>query len=89
MSGPNIQMPTSLTEMLGPDGSVKPEWAAFIASLAAVALGCTRSGSTSARPTSELQRYVGMPYFDQSLGKPVFLKFTSSNIWVDGSGAVV
>ena len=99
MAGPNIQVPSAISQMLdlqtGPDGNllsinVRPEWAALFASLQAAAYAQTRSGTTAQRPTSEMNgRYRGMPYFDTSLGFTVFLLHASSNVWVDATGGVV
>jgi hypothetical protein len=45
-------------------------------------------GATSARPTKNL--YIGLSYFDTTLGYPVFLKQVSpSNVWVNASGTPV
>jgi hypothetical protein len=43
------------------------------------------SGITSARPSTDL--YVGMPYFDTSLGKPIWYK--TGTTWIDATGATV
>lgn len=40
------------------------------------------SGTTAARPTDAI---VGFPYFDTTLGKPVYLKVAPST-WVDAAG---
>jgi hypothetical protein len=46
------------------------------------------SGSTAKRPTSYL--YVGLPYFDIDLGKPIYCKqITPTIIWVDSTGTTV
>lgn len=64
-----------------------PELAALLSSLQAVAYAGTRSGPTSTRPTSTFAaRYVGMEFFDTTLGLPVFLKTASSNAWVKADG---
>lgn len=45
------------------------------------------SGSTANRPTNV---QVGFPYFDTTLGKPIWLKTAGATpVWVDSSGAVV
>jgi hypothetical protein len=47
-----------------------------------------QTGSTAIRPTVNL--YVGLSYFDTTLGYPVFVKQVSpSIIWVNGSGTPV
>ncbi len=99
MSGPTIQQPTSLQQMFDfvtdNDGklislSLKPYWASFFQSLQQQATAASRTGSSTARPTDDFKgRYEGMPFFDRTLGIPVFLKHASSNVWVDASGAVV
>ena len=97
MAGPNIQSPGPATPMFDiirdEEGKVQelrltPEWSAFFSLLAQVQFSATRSGSTSARPTSEMLRWVGMPYFDQQIGKQVFLKYATSNVWVQSDGTV-
>lgn len=42
------------------------------------------NGTTANRPTSDL--YVGRPFFDTTLGKPVWYDGTN---WVDATGATV
>lgn len=86
MKGPAIQMPGSLM-VIDPQGNMQPQYAALFASLAVTVFGGSRSGTSTERPTSEFQgRYVGMPYFDLSLGQPIFLKIASSNAWVKADG---
>jgi hypothetical protein len=51
-----------------------------------------QSGVTANRPTANV--YIGLTYFDTSLGKPVFAKSATSSrpqvvVWVDATGAVV
>lgn len=70
--------------------NLKQQTASFFHSLQQITFGVSRSGPTSSRPTASLDgRWIGMPYFDTTLGKPVFLKTASSNVWVDGAGSVV
>jgi hypothetical protein len=45
------------------------------------------SGPTVNRPTSNL--YVGVQYFDTTLGKPIYCKQLSPIIWVDSTGTNV
>lgn len=47
-----------------------------------------QTGATSARPTNNL--YIGLSYFDSTLGYPVFVKQISPSIvWVNASGTPV
>lgn len=45
------------------------------------------TGTTAARPTKGL--YVGLSYFDTTLGYPVFVKQAKPPIWVNATGGVV
>jgi hypothetical protein len=51
------------------------------------------SGPTSARPSSSgssnVFLYVGLEYFDSTLGYPVWIKQLNPTVWVNGSGSVV
>lgn len=86
MAGPLIQMPSGPVQ---DDQGLNPEWAAFFSSLQAAAFSATRNGSTAVRPTSTtVGRYEGMPFFDRTLGFPVFLKHASSSVWVRYDGTV-
>lgn len=95
IAGPNIQIPTSLTDMFEFDAqgkilSVKPAWASFWSQVGQLLFAETRNGPTSSRPTSALpSRYIGMPYFDTDLGFPVYLETASSDAWVRYDGTPV
>lgn len=69
--------------------ALKQETAAFLNAVQSITFGLSRNGPTSSRPTSSMPRWVGMPFMDTTLGKPVFLKTASSNAWVlaDGTAA--
>lgn len=87
-------MPSTLSEMFetGQDGQItgmKQPWAQFFHALEGIANAHTKSGPTSSRPTSSMQwRFVGMPFFDTTLGLTVFLKTASSDVWVKADGTV-
>ena len=99
ITGPKIQMPTSLSTMFETDDKgniigLKQEWAQFFHAMQGTVYAGSRSGPSTSRPdftsTQALDfRYIGMPYFDTHLGKPIYLKTASSNVWVDATGAVV
>ena len=44
-------------------------------------------GATSTRPTTGL--YVGLSYYDQTLGYPVFVHQVTPTVWHNGAGATV
>jgi hypothetical protein len=82
LSGPNIQFPFTK--------DIPTPLVPLLSSLQITAVASTRNGSSSARPTEEmLGRYIGMPFFDLTLGKPVFLLSTNPDIWVDAAGVPV
>lgn len=96
--GPNVQMPPAISQMFNivtddkgrlVSMTLRPDWAAFFQAVQQIAISGSRNGSTTARPTSDFKgRYEGMPFFDRTLGQPVFLKFASSDVWVDATGSV-
>ena len=97
MAGPQIQMPAAtipIVQIFKDDMGqtqiyMASDWASFFSMVAVAAYGQTRSGPTTERPTADFKgRYVGMPYFDTTLGLPVFLKHASSSVWVKADGTV-
>ena len=95
ISGPKVQMPGTMSQMFETDGqgniiALKPEWAQFFHALQGIEYAASRNGPSSSRPDSTMPfRYTGMPFFDTSLGKPIYLKTASSNAWVDATGSAV
>jgi hypothetical protein len=99
ISGPRIQPPSAQSRLLdfiyGPDGQiadmhVNPDWAILFAALQRTALAVSRSGLTADRPTSTMPgRFVGMPFFDTTIGKPIWLKSVQPDSWIDATGAGV
>jgi hypothetical protein len=62
-------------------------WAAWFSTVQNLLYQMSSAGATSARPTGAAQ-WQGMPYFDTTLGKPVWLKTPgSSPVWVDATGS--
>lgn len=89
-TGLNLQQPGNFSPVAGQNGAPTREWQAFFHTVGDVVYNVTRSGPTASRPTSSQDnRWVGMPYFDTTLGKPIFLKSVNPDVWVDGSGAAV
>ncbi|WP_161883840.1 hypothetical protein [Deinococcus alpinitundrae] len=55
-------------------------------------LNVGRSGTTANRPTTTTvpYLYVGMPYYDTTLNKPIWVKTASATpVWVDATGTTV
>lgn len=90
ITGPKVQLPSGA--FIQQDGSLSIDALTFLNALQSITFYSSRSGPTASRPTSTSFRWIGMPYFDISLGakgKPVFLAIASSNAWVlaDGTAA--
>ena len=90
ITGPKIQAPPALKTIMQQDGTVHPDWMSFFHSMQQTVFNVSRSGPRASRPTSNLDgRYIGMPYFDTTLGLTVYLKSVNPDKWVNGAGAVV
>lgn len=61
---------------------VSRPWTAFFSQVFAICFAVAQSGITANRPTVGL--FVGRPYFDTTLGHPVWWDGTE---WVDATGA--
>lgn len=66
------------------NGLVQGGWSNFFSATYALLAAMTQSGTTAQRPTSFL--WVGRPYFDTTLGIPIW---RTAAAWVDATGAVV
>lgn len=75
--------------LLDGDGQVfSPQWAGWFNNAQVILTDASNSGTTAQRPTTQM--YVGKPYFDTTLGKPIWLKTPgASPVWVDATGTGV
>jgi hypothetical protein len=95
IAGPKLQMPPALSKIATQDAQgmitgTAQDWSAFFSAVQQVVYNGSRSGPTASRPTDTLiGRYVGMPYYDTTLGKPIWLESTNPDVWVDATGAAV
>jgi hypothetical protein len=90
IAGPSIQMPSSRSPVVNQEQNIQRDWAAFMHSVQQTVFNITRSGPTTSRPTSKLEgRFVGMPYFDTTLGYEVRLKSVNPDVWVRWDGTPV
>ena len=65
-----------------------PEWAGWFNTAQSILRATSSSGLTSGRPTSG--QFSGMPYFDTTLGIPIWLLTPGgSPVWVNAVGAPV
>ncbi len=84
IAGPIVQVPSMFVDQ------ADPQWRAFHQSMQQTVYNASRSGPTASRPTSDQPgRFIGMPYFDTTLGLVVFLKSVVPDVWVRGDGTPV
>ena len=67
----------------GLDG-ISRGWVSWLEKIGRYACSVSESGVTANRPTKNL--WIGRPFFDTTLGKPVWYDGTN---WVDATGATV
>lgn len=60
------------------------EWVGWMTKLWTVVTTVNSSGTTAQRPTTSL--FIGMAYFDTTLGKPIWLKSVGPVVWCDATG---
>lgn len=82
--GPKVQLPSGSFVIEG--GFLSIDAMAFLSAVQSIVFYSSRSGATVSRPTGSSFRWVGMPFFDTTLGLPVFLKIASTNVWVKADG---
>jgi hypothetical protein len=81
-----ISVPKTPADRQG--GQMNPEWNYIFNVLSQYVSSGSQYGPTANRPTGNV--WIGMMYFDQTLGYPVFLKtIASPNVWVNGAGTHV
>lgn len=61
-------------------------WYTWFQQVYTICFAAQQSGTTAQRPTTLI--WVGRRYFDNSLGKPVFVKSANPVVWVDGAGTI-
>jgi hypothetical protein len=79
-----INPPPTRSVLVDDKGMINPEWQEFFSAAFFSLRAQEMSGTTANRPTKRL--FVGMPYFDTSLGYEIRYNGTA---WVNGSGVVV
>ena len=83
--------PQSAVDSMG--GSVTPGYASFFSAVWYLLNGSTQSGATTNRPGTVNANndflWIGMPYLDTTLGKPIWLKSVKPNVWIDATGGTV
>lgn len=70
--------------MVDKDGSPTPPWYRWTTIAGNVLTALTTSGTTAQRPASFL--WIGRPYFDITLGIPIWYDQNGSTGWCDATG---
>lgn len=70
-----------------PDSPISTVWTRWMNKLWIVGGSVDNSGTTVQRPAKNL--FIGRPYFDTDLGKPIWLKSANPSVWVDSSGTSI
>ena len=75
--------------LMGDDPSKRftAAWAGWLSAAQTILSDIGNSGTTTQRPTTQL--YVGKPYFDTTLGLPIWMMAPATNTWVNAAGAIV
>ena len=66
--------------------NISVPWSSWVQRVHNIVISVQQSGTTADRPTKLL--WIGRRYFDETAGKPVYLKSINPSVWVDGAGAV-
>lgn len=77
--------PTS-TQLVDQNGNVTVPWSQWIQRTQNIVRTLNTSGPTAQRPVDIL--WIGLFFFDTTIGKPIWLKSVNPNVWVDGAGTV-
>lgn len=80
------QAPNKLTDAAG---NADPVFGGWLLKAFILLFAVQQSGTTAQRPTTQM--WVGRPYFDTTLNKPIWAKTISgvTVTWVDATGVVV
>ncbi len=84
ISPPPNQEPISAPSINSLSTRISDKWQEFFSATYTGILDLQSSGTTDNRPTKRL--YVGRPFFDTSLGIPIWYNGVN---WIDSSGGVV
>lgn len=86
MSGRSFEQPGDMPIADG-SGRVLPAWSQWFTRVHAAVSALYQSGSTANRPTALL--WVGRPYYDTTLNKPVWVAAVKPTVWRDAAGVIV
>lgn len=71
------------------NGQITPPFASWFHKAFVLLFAIQQSGTTASRPTKQM--WVGRPYFDTTINKPIWAKTISgvTVTWVDATGTTV
>lgn len=82
----NFDYPSNTPVVDPRTGVATSEWQTWFSRNHMIVSSLQQAGTTADRPDKQL--WIGRMYFDQTLGKPVFVKSVRPTVWVDGAGTV-
>ena len=84
-------IPSSGNPIVDQQGRLTAIWQAFFSSVHDWLGPVGGHATTARRPVTTPQNflYIGYMFFDDTLGKPIFVKTLNPTVWIDASGAVV
>lgn len=84
-------IPSALGAFIDKAGHLVSEWRSYLESVNYWLRPIGSNGTTANRPVenSQISLYIGQPYFDTTLGKPIWVKSKNPTVWVDATGAAV
>lgn len=62
-------------------------WMTWFNQAYAVLFAAQQSGSTANRPVNNL--WIGRPFYDTTLSKPIYVNSVNPTVWKDASGSTV
>lgn len=84
----NVVSPVPLQFPVTEKDLVTAPWRSWLSKVFLAIKPLGDSGTTAQRPTADL--YVGLMFFDTTLGLPVYVKTVATPaVWVNAAGAVV
>lgn len=86
MAGNNFDFPAD-TPLVDDKKALTVPWGQWFSLVQGTVLSVRQSGTTANRPTKVL--WVGRPYFDTTLGIPIWVQSVNPAVWIDATGAVV
>ncbi len=89
MAGPTLLTPLQSYSPIANELFVR-EWYTLFVNMQQLLGAAIQNGPTAMRPTSSVPgRYIGLPFFDTTLGFEIWLKSTNPDVWVRYDGVAV